>query len=405
MQPVERHVIKRADPRFAAIDTAAFASKKLYNAASYVVRQSFIAEAVCLNYHGLRQRMKDHEAYQALPAKVARRILRLLGTNSQSFFAALTAWQADPSHFLGRPRLPRYNVKYKRRNLLVYTTQALSIPALRSGLMVPSTLGVNVRTRQRHETIQPVRIVPRKSFYVMEVTCERAAAPAAVNPASHAGVDVGLNNLAAIASDKAGFIPRLVSGRRVESINRFYNKRRAELQSRPGEAHTNWCLERCATKRTRRIERYLHTACRLIIDLLLAEEIGTLCIGQNPLWKQEANLGRRANQNLVLVPRARLIAMLTCKAELVGIQAGITEESSISKASFLDADPLPVYAPTQPAPAFRGCRVKRGLYRAADGRHISADANDACNIMDTVGPDPFARGRRGCVVHPIRQAE
>jgi putative transposase len=35
MQLVERHVIKRADPRFQTIDRAAFASKNLYNAASY----------------------------------------------------------------------------------------------------------------------------------------------------------------------------------------------------------------------------------------------------------------------------------------------------------------------------------------------------------------------------------
>jgi putative transposase len=33
MQLVERHVIKRTDPRFRAIDAAAFASKNLYNAA------------------------------------------------------------------------------------------------------------------------------------------------------------------------------------------------------------------------------------------------------------------------------------------------------------------------------------------------------------------------------------
>ena len=46
MQLVERHVIKRTDPRFAAIDAAAFASKHLYNAANYVVRQSFIHAGV-----------------------------------------------------------------------------------------------------------------------------------------------------------------------------------------------------------------------------------------------------------------------------------------------------------------------------------------------------------------------
>ncbi len=81
MQLVERHVIKRADARFKAIDRAAFASKNLYNAANYVVRQSFIHEGVYLNYHEMHRRMQDHEAYQALPAKVAQWVLQLLDKN------------------------------------------------------------------------------------------------------------------------------------------------------------------------------------------------------------------------------------------------------------------------------------------------------------------------------------
>jgi putative transposase len=46
MQLVEQHVIKRSDPRYAAIDRAAFASKNLYNAANYLVRQSYIRAGV-----------------------------------------------------------------------------------------------------------------------------------------------------------------------------------------------------------------------------------------------------------------------------------------------------------------------------------------------------------------------
>ena len=44
MQLVEQHVIERTDSRFAVIDAAAFASKNLYNAALYLVRQTFIFE-------------------------------------------------------------------------------------------------------------------------------------------------------------------------------------------------------------------------------------------------------------------------------------------------------------------------------------------------------------------------
>ena len=86
---------------------------------------------------------------------------------------------------------------------------------------------------------------------------------------------------------------------------------------------------------------YLHTASRRIIDLLVEEGIGTLIIGKNPFWKQEVELGRKHNQEFVQIPHAKFIEMLTYKAELVGITLLLTEESSTSRASFLDRDVLP----------------------------------------------------------------
>jgi putative transposase len=405
MQLVARHVIKRTDPRFKVIDCAAFASKHLYNAANYVVRQSFIREGVYLNSHEMHRRMQDHEAYKALPAKVAQWVLRMLDNNWRSCFAAHAAWQEEPSRFLGCPKLPGYKDKQQGRNLLVYTLQALSLPSLRNGSICPSMLGITVQTKQQH--VQQVRIIPRPrgGFYVVEVIYEQDPPPAAVDPTLHAGVDIGLNNLATITADKAGFVPRIVNGRPVTSINQFSNKRRAEWPRRLGTVGTSKRLERITTKRTRRIEHYLHTASRRIIELLAAEGIGTLCIGKNPTWKQEASMGRRTNQHFVSVPHARFIAMLTYKAELVGIQVLVTEESYTSKASFLDTDPLPVFGTAAAeTTVFSGKRVQRGLYRAATGRHINADVNGAYNIMRTVAPEAFAQGSSGCVVHPVRLA-
>src|SRR5260221_11234681 len=96
--------------------------------------------------------------------------------------------------------------------------------------------------------------------------------------------------------------------------------------------------------------------------------------------------------------------MLTYKAELVGIQVKFPEESSPSQASFLDADPLPIYGAVSEPPVFSGRRVKRGLYRAADGRHINADVNGSYTIIRKVAPDAFAQGSSGCVVQFIRRA-
>ncbi|HEV2457775.1 MAG TPA: hypothetical protein VGS80_05370 [Ktedonobacterales bacterium] len=93
--------------------------------------------------------------------------------------------------------------------------------------------------------------------------------------------------------------------------------------------------------------------------------------------------------------------MLSYKAELVGIQVRTTEEGYTSKASFLDADPLPVYSAAK-VPTFSGRRVKRGLYRAANGRRINADVNGSCNTIRKVLPDSFGQGIAGTAVCPVR---
>ena len=170
-------------------------------------------------------------------------------------------------------------------------------------------------------------------------------------------------------------------------------------------------MERLTVKRSRRIDHYMHTASRQIIDVLVKEGIGVLVIGKNDGWKQGIDMGKRNNQNFVQIPHARFIQMLTYKAKLEGIRVEVTEESYTSKASFLDRDPLPIYTTKQERRVFSGKRVERGLYRASDGRFINADINGAYNIIRKVAPDVFPHAKgvedgKGVlaspVVHPVR---
>jgi putative transposase len=338
MQLVEQHILTRNDSHFEAVDRAAFAAKNLYNAANYLVRQSFINDDGYLNYYAIHAQMKGHEAYQALPRKVSQQVLRMLDKNWQGFFAAMKAYRINPSKFRKRPSLPRYLHKTQGRYALVYTIQAISKTGLWEGIIVPSGLDIRIQTRQTR--IAQVRIVPKGQFYVVEVVYEKDIEPAAVDPVLVAGIDVGLNNLAAITSNKPGFVPVLINGRPVKYINQGYNKRRAELQAKLGQPGRTKRMERLTTKRTRQINHYLHTHSRRIIDLLVAEGIGTLVVGRNAGWKQEISIGKRNNQNFVQVPHARFIEMLTYKAELVGIQVALQEESHTSKCSFLDDEPI-----------------------------------------------------------------
>ncbi|MBU0495100.1 MAG: transposase [Chloroflexi bacterium] len=395
MQLVEQHVIKTNHPAWHEVDQAAFAAKNLYNRANYVVRQQFFATDRILSYGKLYRLFKDAPEYQVLPRKVSQQVLRLLAQNWRAFWHARAEYRHDPTKFLGPPRIPNYLDKQTGRFVLVYTAQAISQQALRQGCIQPSGLPLTVPTR--HQRVNQVRIVPKKTHYVLEVVYTVDPEPAlGLDPALIAGVDIGLNNLAAIASNQPGFVPLVVNGRPLKSLNQFYHKRQAQLQSHlPAGQHESQRLDRLGDKRTRRIHHYLHTASRRIIDHLAAAGIGTLVIGKNPCWKQQINIGKRNNQHFASVPHARFVDMLAYKAELVGIQVVLVEESYTSKTSFLDWEP-----PCQ-QDTYAGRRVQRGLFQAADGRPINADVNGAYQIIRKAFPDAFPQRDRGCVVHPM----
>src|SRR5437660_1240445 len=164
-------------------------------------------------------------------------------------------------------------------------------------------------------------------------------------------------------------------------------------------------MEQITTKRNRQVNHYLHAASRAIIAFLVKEGVGTVIVGKNPLWKQEAGMGRRNNQNFVQIPHAKFIDMLTYKASLVGIQVEVQEESYTSKASFLDFDPIPTYKLNDETEhSFSGKRFGRRnrLYRAKNGKIICADVNGSYNILRKSKPDAFADvGAKGIAAYVV----
>lgn len=301
MQLVEQHIIRKTDSRWAAIDSATLASKHLYNAALYRVRQAFFHSEKRPSYARLAREMKVALEFRALPAKVAQWVLKQVDHDWQAFWAARKTYARNPALFTAPPQWPHYKHQ-DGRNLLAYTLQALSRVALRQNIIQPSGLPITIQTQQAN--IQQVRIAPRKTHYVVEVLYERAIENNPnLNPDWYAGGDIGLNNLAAVTSNQPGFRPLLINGRPLKSLNQFYNKRRAELQAQlPGEQKESHRLDRLTDKRNRRMRHELHTASRRLIDYLAQAGIGSLVIGLNPDWKQAIALGHRTNQNFVTLP-------------------------------------------------------------------------------------------------------
>jgi putative transposase len=398
MQLVEQHILDRHDARFAVIDPACFASKNLYNAALYQLRQAFFNHRTVPPYQKLAYALKATPEFKALPAKVAQWVIRQACGDWSNFWKAHQVYQKSPAKFTGRPKLPHYKDKQAGRNLLVYTRQALSRPALKEGRIEPSQLPISVQTKQSE--VQQVRIVPKASHYVVEVIYAVKAKSRTANhlrPEWAASLDLGIDVLAAVTTNKRHLQPFLVNGRPLKSVNAYSNKRRAQLQAQlPRGQYTSDRLVTLADKRNRKVRHYLHWASRYIVDWMVRERLGVLVIGHNVGWKQAVKIGKVNNQNFVAIPHSTFIAMLTYKAQLAGIQVIVKEEAYTSKCSFLDLEPIRKHA------AYCGRRVARATFVASDGRHIHADVNASYNILRQALPSAFARGIKGVVVRPVR---
>ncbi len=122
-------------------------------------------------------------------------------------------------------------------------------------MIAPSGLGIEIPTKHTRKTIDQVRIVPRPDGYMVEVVYQKAEEQKAIDPSQIAALDLGVNILAAVTSTKQGFLPLLVNGRPLKSLNQYYNKQRARYQQQLAQANrfTSRQLDRITTKRNRRV--------------------------------------------------------------------------------------------------------------------------------------------------------
>lgn len=232
----------------------------------------------------------------------------------------------------------------------------------------------------KKKEVKQVRIVPKLNHYVIEVVYEVQEEELRTGVVIGA-IDLGLNNIATVVTnDKKE--PLIVSGKKLKSINQYYNKNISKSKSKlPREVYTSKNIEKLWTKRANKIDYETHKISKYIVELMDEREVSKLIIGNNGGWKQGINLGKRNNQNFVYIPYKKIINQIIYKCQMKGIEVIVREESYTSKASFLDYDYIPTINEDDEVKDFSGKRVKRGLYKTNKGKKINADVNGAYNIM------------------------
>ena len=366
----ERHIIKQSNSLYNELDNLCFLSKNLYNSALYTVRQCYFTNKKYFNWIKINNQFvsEKQQDYYALPCKVSQQTLKMVDQNMKSFFNAIKAKNS-------KPKLPKYLDKIKGRFVVTYTNQAISKKALQNGYIELSKTNIKLKTNVKN--VKQVRIVPRNNFIVVEILYEVRSKLHNNSKETYCGIDFGLNNLITCSFQNDSSL--IMNGKPLKSINWHYNKEKSRLQSLLDNGKkTSKKIQNITLKRNNRINDYLHKTTKIFVNYLVSKNINNVVIGYNKEWKQGINIGRVNNQNFVQIPYYKLLNMLTYKCEIAGISVIVTEESYTSKCSFLDDEDICKHE------EYDGKRIKRGLYKASDGRLINADVNGALNILKKV---------------------
>ena len=364
-------------------------AKNLANEAIYNVRQYYFTEGEYLSYEKNYALLKNSPNYKTLNSNMAQQILQEVDGSFKSFFGLLKLAKQGKYAFKDC-KLPHYLPKDG------YTTLVIGFVRLnRNKLILPFSNSFKKNHKAVEIMIPPVlldkkvkeiRILPKANArffeiqYIYEVDCVQRN----LSQSNALALDLGINNLVTAVSNTGRTF--IIDGRRLKSINQWFNKENARLQSIKDKQHfgkkTTNRQKAKARDRNNKVNDYMNKAARKVIDYCITNDIGTLVVGYNETFQLDTNMGKRNNQTFVNIPYGQLRDKLAYLCELNGITFVKQEESYTSKASFWDKDAIPIYNADNPKEyQFSGKRVHRGQYKTKSGKTLNADVNGALNIL------------------------
>lgn len=406
----ERFRIKQSDEYCKTVDELSWKVKNLYNYANYIVRQKFITtskqkeeglveRATWIRYKELWQMCMHEEPFKTVGSSIGQSTLRLLDQNWKSYFASIKDWSKNPEKYTGKPKMPRYLDKEKGRFVISINNNNIKIVDGYVRFSYAPLKPLNGIFKSRYPDGKPYssRIVPHNGEYTLEVI-HRVEVPQIIGKTRRiASIDLGINNLMTVVTN-CGVSPIVINGKPLKSINRYYNKLKAEEQSKlklkTGKDTSNKICG-LTNKRNNKVDTYIHTATKRVIEYCKANEIDTLVCGYNDGWKQEVNMGKKNNQKFVTIPYLSIIQKLEYKCQDAGILFVKTTEEYTSGTSFLDGE-KPIEENYN-----KSRRKYRGLFVSNNGTEINADVNGAYQIMKKAFPDAYDKVKCDYSLHPV----
>lgn len=363
-------------------------AKNLYNQAVYNIRQYYFDEGKDLNYVENNKLLKSSENYKILNSNMAQQILKEVDGAFKSFFRLLKL--KSKGEYKEKVKLPKYLPKNSFTTLVVgfvrLNENTFILPYSQSYKKNHRPIKINIPSLLLDKNIKEIRIIPKFNarFFEIQYTYQVENEQRNLDKNNALAIDLGVNNLATCVTNRGKSF--IVDGKKLKSINQWFNKYNAKLQSikdKQGYGKTLTMKQKYIwNKRNNRVNDYLSKSARIIINYCLENNIGTLVCGYNNDFQRNSDIGKKNNQNFVNIPFSKLQSKLEYLCEFYGIKYVDQEESYTSKASFFDMDIIPEYKEKDNIEySFSGKRVRRGMYKTLKGYILNADVNGALNIL------------------------
>lgn len=363
-------------------------AKNLYNQAVYNIRQYYFDEGKYLNYVENNKLLKSSENYKILNSNMAQQILKEVDGAFKSFFRLLKL--KSKGEYKEKVKLPKYLPKNSFTTLVVgfvrLNENTFILPYSQSYKKNHRPIKINIPPLLLDKNIKEIRIIPKFNarFFEIQYTYQVENEQRNLDKNNALAIDLGVNNLATCVTNRGKSF--IVDGKKLKSINQWFNKYNAKLQSikdKQGYGKTLTMKQKYIwNKRNNRVNDYLSKSARIIINYCLENNIGTLVCGYNNDFQRNSDIGKKNNQNFVNIPFSKLQSKLEYLCEFYGIKYVDQEESYTSKASFFDMNIIPEYKEKDNIEySFSGKRVRRGMYKTLKGYILNADVNGALNIL------------------------
>ncbi len=391
-----QQVLLCADPEtLMLIEYLCQQSGKLYNTGVYFARQTFFKTGKLLTGKfdlASEPSVAKSLLAQSMPSTPMQQTLMSVTESFKSFKNLRDLYTKGQLHF--RPKPPGY-LKGSKLFKVAYPNSGGQRPTLING-QLRFALGTTVKrwfglsefflplpSNLEYSKIKEFTILPKNGAFYLEMSYEVERQKHDLDISQALSIDLGTaDNLAACVDTLGNSF--LIDARDLKAKNQLWNKKvSTRKEGKSQEYWDNW-LDRATRKRNHQMRDGINKAAKLIVNHCLKFGIGTLVMGWNEGFKINANLGNLNNQKFVQMPLGKLKSRVKQLCDFHGILFIETEEAYTSKASFLEVDSLPKYGEKPIGWKASGNRIKRGLYRTADGFVVNADLNGAANILSKV---------------------